>query len=222
MEMDSWDRLSSASKRHESILRSRYDMYLGLEDTDGGEDDSRAEFPCPFCFEDFDLVGLCCHLDDEHPVEVKTEIVCPICAARVAMDIVGHITVQHGNFFKMQHERRLSKGSSRSHSTLSFLRKELQDANLRFSCGGSSYTLTSSNAAPDPLLSSFIFSLPEVEPSKDVQAVISDEESTVDEISDDKVENSAEPTLSYQDEERARRSEFVRELVLSTIIDDNL
>lgn len=89
----------------------------------------------------------------------------------------------------MQHERRLSKGSSRSHSTLSFLRKELQDANLRFSCGGSSYTLTSSNAAPDPLLSSFIFSLPEVEPSKDVQAVISDEESTVDEISDDKVEN---------------------------------
>lgn len=51
-------------------------MYLGLEDTDGGEDDSRAEFPCPFCFEDFDLVGLCCHLDDEHPVEVKNEIVC--------------------------------------------------------------------------------------------------------------------------------------------------
>lgn len=222
MEMDSWDRLSSASKRHESILRSRYDMYLGLEDTDGGEDDSRAEFPCPFCFEDFDLVGLCCHLDDEHPMEVKNEIVCPICAARVAMDIVGHITVQHGNFFKMQHERRLSKGSSRSHSTLSFLRKELQDANLRFSCGGSSYTLASSNAAPDPLLSSFIFSLPEVEPSKDVQAVISDEESTVDEISDDKVENSAKPTLSYQDEERARRSEFVRELVLSTIFDDSL
>lgn len=34
--------------------------------------------------------------------------------------------------------------------------------------------------------------------------------------------SSAEPTLSYQDEERARRSEFVRELVLSTIIDDNL
>lgn len=51
-------------------------MYLGLEDTDGGEDDSRAEFPCPFCFEDFDLVGLCCHLDDEHPMEVKNEIVC--------------------------------------------------------------------------------------------------------------------------------------------------
>ncbi|CAL9114832.1 unnamed protein product [Musa textilis] len=222
MEMDSWDRLSSASKRRESILRSRYDMYLGLEDTDGGEDDSRAEFPCPFCFEDFDLVGLCCHLDDEHPMEVKNEIVCPICAARVAMDIVGHITVQHGNFFKMQHERRLFKGSSRSHSTLSFLRKELQDVNLRFSCGGSSYTLASSNAAPDPLLSSFIFSLPEVEPSKDVQAVISDEESTVDEISEDKVVNSAEPTLSYQDEEGARRCEFFRELVLSTILDDHL
>ncbi|RRT39515.1 hypothetical protein B296_00054397 [Ensete ventricosum] len=122
----------------------------------------------------------------------------------------------------MQHEMRLFKGSSRSHSTLSFLRKELQDANLRFSCGDSSYMLASSNAAPDPLLSSFIFSLPEVEPSKDVQAVISDEESTVDEISDDKVVHSDEPTLSYQDEERARRREFVRELVLSTIFDGNL
>lgn len=50
------------------------DLYLGFEEFDGGEDDPRAEFPCPFCSEDFDIVGLCCHIDDEHPVEAKNGV----------------------------------------------------------------------------------------------------------------------------------------------------
>ncbi|RWW41046.1 hypothetical protein BHE74_00053487 [Ensete ventricosum] len=50
------------------------DLYLGFEELDGGEDDPRAEFPCPFCSEDFDIVGLCCHIDDEHPVEAKNGV----------------------------------------------------------------------------------------------------------------------------------------------------
>ncbi|RWW42529.1 hypothetical protein BHE74_00051922 [Ensete ventricosum] len=99
MESDSWSRFSAAaSKRHQSALQSRYadasrdpslrgwrvgfsdwlfrsvDLYLGFEEFDGGEDDTRAEFPCPFCSEDFDIVGLCCHIDDEHPVEAKNGV----------------------------------------------------------------------------------------------------------------------------------------------------
>jgi len=50
------------------------DLYLGFEDVDGGEDDSCAEFACPFCAEDFDIVGLCCHIDEEHPVEAKNGV----------------------------------------------------------------------------------------------------------------------------------------------------
>lgn len=50
------------------------DLYLGFEEFEGGEDDPRAEFPCPFCSEDFDIVGLCCHIDDEHPVEAKNGV----------------------------------------------------------------------------------------------------------------------------------------------------
>lgn len=38
------------------------------------EDNSRAEFLCPFCAEDFDIVGLYCHVDEEHPVEVKNAV----------------------------------------------------------------------------------------------------------------------------------------------------
>lgn len=33
------------------------------------------EYPCPFCSEDFDLVGLCCHIDEEHPVEAKSGVI---------------------------------------------------------------------------------------------------------------------------------------------------
>ncbi|URD79875.1 hypothetical protein MUK42_02346 [Musa troglodytarum] len=76
------------------------DLYLGFEELDGGEDDPRAEFPCPFCSEDFDIVGLCCHIDDEHPVEAKNGV-CPVCAASIGLDLVGHLTTQHGNFFKI-------------------------------------------------------------------------------------------------------------------------
>lgn len=50
------------------------DLYLGSEEVDGIEEDPRAEFSCPFCAEDFDIVGLCCHIDDEHPQEAKSGV----------------------------------------------------------------------------------------------------------------------------------------------------
>ncbi|KAJ6397446.1 hypothetical protein OIU77_018455 [Salix suchowensis] len=124
MDGDSWSaRLSSASKRYQSALQSRSDMFTGFEEIDG--DDIREEFPCPFCSEYFDIVGLCCHIDDEHTVESKNG-----------------------------RKRKSRRGGP--HSTLSLLRKELRDGNLQSLLGGSSFIVNSSNAAPDPLLSSFI------------------------------------------------------------------
>ncbi|GFZ07192.1 drought-induced 19 [Actinidia rufa] len=74
MDGDSWSaRLSYASKRYQSALQSRSDMYMGFEEMDG-DDDVREEFPCPFCSEYYDIVGLCCHIDDEHPVEAKNGV----------------------------------------------------------------------------------------------------------------------------------------------------
>lgn len=54
----------------------------------------------------------------------------------------------------MQRKRKTRKGGA--HSTLSLLRKELREGNLQSLFGGSSCLLSSSNAAADPLLSSFI------------------------------------------------------------------
>ncbi|KAM0951173.1 putative drought induced 19 type, zinc-binding protein [Dioscorea sansibarensis] len=228
MEADSWNRFSA--KRQQSILQSRHDLYLGLDEIDDGDDG--AEFPCPFCSEDFDSVGLCCHIDEEHPVEARTGV-CPLCMTRVGMDLVGHITIQHGSFFKIsslnslstfsQRGRRIRKGSSGSHSAFPFLRKEIREGNLQPVFGGSSFAAASSNAAPDPLLSSFIFNVPVADSTKDIQIESSDEGTVMDEGSVEKVVESAEPSLSDKDQqERALRSNFVQELMVSTIFEDML
>ena len=220
MDADSWSaRLSSASKRYQSALQSRSDMFMGFEEIDG-EDDIREEFPCPFCSEYFDIVGLCCHIDDEHPAEAKNGV-CPVCAMRVGVDMVAHITLQHGNIFKMQRKRKSRKGGS--HSTLSLLRKELREGNLQSLFGGSSCIMSSSNSAPDPLLSSFI--LPMVDDFVSVQPHLSSETSTTKKSPDvNKSERNVQASpLSVKDqEEKAKRCEFVQGLLLSTIVDDVL
>ncbi|MED6195842.1 hypothetical protein PIB30_041720 [Stylosanthes scabra] len=96
----SWTaRLSSASKRYHAALHSRSDMFLGFDENDV-DDDIREEFLCPFCSEYFDIVGLCCHIDEEHPVETKNGV-CPVCTLRVGVDMVAHITLQHGSILKI-------------------------------------------------------------------------------------------------------------------------
>lgn len=220
MDADSWSaRLSSASKRYQSALQSRSDMFMGFEEIDG-DDDIREEFPCPFCSEYFDIVGLCCHIDDEHPVEAKNGV-CPVCSMRVGVDMVAHITLQHGNIFKMQRKRKTRKGGS--HSTLSLLRKELREGNLHSIFGGSSCIVSSSNAAADPLLSSFI--LPVSDDSVSVQSHLSSATSSAKKSSIEKVSerNFQSTPVSLKDrEEKAKRSEFVQGLLLSTVLDDIL
>ena len=63
----------------------------------------------------------------------------------------------------MQRKRKSRKGGS--YSTLSLLRKELREGNLQSLFGGSSCIVSSSNAAPDPLLSSFILPMANELPS---------------------------------------------------------
>ncbi|KAK8637977.1 hypothetical protein V6N13_136425 [Hibiscus sabdariffa] len=216
---DSWSsRLSSASKRYQSALQLRSDMFMGFEEIDG-EDEIREEFRCPFCSEYFDIFGLCCHIGDEHPVEAKNGV-CPVCAVRVGFDMVAHITLQHGNIFKMQRKRKSRKGGS--HSTLSLMRKELREGNLQSLFGGSCM-VSSSNSAPDPLLSSFI--LPTVDEFVSVQPHFSRETRTTKKSSDvSKSERNVKSTaLSVKDqEEKTKRCDFVQGMLLSTILDDIL
>ncbi|XP_009134925.1 protein DEHYDRATION-INDUCED 19 homolog 4 [Brassica rapa] len=216
MDSNSWINCPSVFSSSSSSRRcqSRSDLYIGggYEDLEG-EDDLKSEFICPFCAEVFDIVGLCCHIDEEHPVEVKNGV-CPVCTKRVGLDIVGHITTQHANFFKVQRRRRLRKGGYSS--AYLALKKELREANLQSLLGGSSSSFTSStNIDSDPLLSSFMFSSPS-------------SKSVVEGTSATKVSHKAslkrdiqEAPLSGEDQEKAKKSEFVRGLFLSTMLGDD-
>ncbi|KAJ8529577.1 hypothetical protein K7X08_036412 [Anisodus acutangulus] len=238
MDGDSWSaRLSSASRRYQSGMKWENidaEMLLGFEELEV-DDDIREEFPCCFCAEYFDIVGLCCHIDDEHPVEAKNGV-CPVCAMRVGVDMVAHITLQHGNIFKisfqylnvvfwfipyMQRKRKSRRVGS--HSTLSLLRKELREGNLQSLFGGSSCVVPSTSTAPDPLLSSFI--LPMGDDFRSAQThspaeTISAKKSSMVTASERKVQQTP---LSIKDqEEKAKRSSFVQGMLLSNILDDNL
>lgn len=219
MDAESWSsRLSSASKRYQSALQSRSDLFMKFEEIDGDED-MREEYPCPFCSEYFDIVGLCCHIDDEHPLEAKNGV-CPICAMRVGIDMVAHITLQHGNIFKLPRKRKSRKVGSQS--MLSLLRKELREGNIHSLFGGPC-TLSSSNTAADPLLSSFI--LPMVDDPVSVQQPHSSREisSLKKGHEENLLKRHVSPPLSTKDkEEKARRSKFVQGLLMSTIFDDNI
>ncbi|KAK9215653.1 hypothetical protein WN944_007658 [Citrus x changshan-huyou] len=213
MDADSWSaRLSSASKRYQSALQSRSEMFMGFEEIDG-DDDIREEFPCPFCSEYFDIVGLCCHIDDEHPVEAKNGIALEL---RITYWILLMIRA-----FCLQRKRKSRRGGS--HSTLSLLRKELREGNLQSLFGGSSCIVSSSNAAADPLLSSFI--LPVADDCVSGQSPFATAANSAKKSSAAKVSvrNVQSAPVSLKDqEEKAKRSDFVQGLLLSTILDDIL
>nr|GMD60495.1 protein DEHYDRATION-INDUCED 19 homolog 4-like [Ipomoea batatas]GMD66444.1 protein DEHYDRATION-INDUCED 19 homolog 4-like [Ipomoea batatas]GME05583.1 protein DEHYDRATION-INDUCED 19 homolog 4-like [Ipomoea batatas] len=213
MDSDPWIRFPTSSRRHQS----RSDIY-NIGDEYEGDEETRPEFMCPFCAEDYDVVGLCCHIDEEHTIEAKNGV-CPVCGTRVGMDLVGHITMQHGSLLKVQRKRRYRRGSN---STLALLRRELREGNLQSFIGGSSY-LGSLTTEADPLLSSFMYHQPLVdEPPAVLQSPAEDcsmKESSVDDFSE---RNTRPSPISEKDqEEKARKCDFVQSLVLSTFLDDN-
>lgn len=221
MEDDAWSfGFSTASRAYHSAFKSHSDLCFDLEEVEG-DDELKAEYPCPFCPEDFDLVGLCCHIDEEHPIEANSGV-CPVCATRVGMNMVGHITTQHGNIFKNWHKLKLRKGES--YSALSFSRKDFQNVHLQSLPAGSSPLVSTSKMAPDPLLS-FLYNVPTADVSEGVQRDSSTELSLEDEAPNETVSerNFQVSPLSDKDQmERTRRCEFVRGLFLSTVLDDGL
>lgn len=84
---------------------------------------------------------------------------CPVCAGKIAKDMVGHISLQHGHLFKMQRRRRFRRAGVPSNATLSLLGKELREAHLQALLGGTSRSSGLSNVT-DPVLSSLVYNVP--------------------------------------------------------------
>ncbi|KAI8574798.1 hypothetical protein RHMOL_Rhmol01G0381600 [Rhododendron molle] len=222
-------------------LKQALDLHMDMEeDSEEENDDLKPEYVCPFCLDDFDLVGFCCHVDNGHTIEAKSGI-CPVCAKKVGINMAVHIITQHGSILNISflfsskggyllntltevyalYKKRLRHGGS--HPTLSLLRKRSQEEYDDPLVEESSRVVSSFDIAADPTLSSLIYNPP---PADVPEIRLSTAEANIAEESSDKfsLERIIDPSpFSNKDqEEKARRCKFVQGLLFSTFLDDGL
>ncbi|KAL2473649.1 Protein DEHYDRATION-INDUCED 19-like protein 3 [Forsythia ovata] len=165
------------------------------------EEDVRPDFPCPYCYEEFDIASLCSHLEDEHSFESK--------ATR---------------------RRRLRRVAIPNSQALSLLGRDLHEAHLQVLLGGSGHrsnNATSSNAVTDSFLSSLVLNLSASETdeiSKSVMSSIEDKSSKLV-TSQHMWKSSFDSSLSREEREKrmrqaAGRAVFIQDLFVSTLLAD--
>lgn len=232
MDSDFWTSRLAAAKRQYALQHQQNSQLdrLSIDDFEV-EDEVRSDFPCPYCYEDYDIASLCSHLEDEHSSESRVTV-CPVCSVKVTRDMLSHLTLQHGHLFKLQRRRRLRRVAIPNSQALSLLGRDLREAHLQVLLGGaggyrSNAASNASNAVTDPFLSSLVLNFP----SSEVDEISKSVGSTVQDTSNKNVESvpswkhSFDPSLTY--EERAKRirqatgrAGFVQDLLVSTLLRD--
>ncbi|KAL9239045.1 hypothetical protein vseg_013400 [Gypsophila vaccaria] len=201
---------------------SKFDYSDEYVDYEENEEDYEVEvdYSCPFCTEDFDIVGLLCHIEEDHFDEAKKGV-CPVCDTIVGRDLVEHIALQHENVYKSGSKS--MHGDADSQSTIALIRKEMLERSLKSLLENTSSIASSSNAAADQLLTSFVcaYSMPEAEtePSTSLADTFVREESTNVNVLERSMKNCV---ISEKQEEQTQISKFVQSLLLSTFLDDGL
>ncbi|XP_020576410.1 protein DEHYDRATION-INDUCED 19-like isoform X2 [Phalaenopsis equestris] len=232
MDSDLWISHLAAAKRHYS-LQQQHSSHTDRFDVDEYEleEDARPDFPCPFCYEDHDITSLCSHLEDEHPFESKAAV-CSICSVKVTGDMLSHIMLQHGQAFKLQRRRRLRRVVMPNSQALSLLGRDLREAHLQVILGGGAYrpsNSSTSTAASDSFLSSMVLNFPASEAEETSKSSLSHVDDFIRKKSTATRTWNSSIDLSLSQEERQKkqrqatvRANFVRDLLLSTLFDDQL
>lgn len=230
MDSDLWISRLAAAKRQFSLQQrhqSSQSDRISFDDYEA-EEELRQEFPCPYCYEEHDIASLCCHLEDEHPFESRATV-CPICAMRISRDMLNHITLQHGQLFKLQRRRRIRKVAIPNSQALALLGRDLREAHLQVLLGSSGYRSSNSHTpavAPDSLLSSLVLNLPTPEVEDVSKSALSTvEDTTKATATSQKWKPSIDASLSHEERERRLkqakvRATFMQDLLLSTLFGD--
>lgn len=246
MDSDFWTARLAAAKRqftmqhhHHHHHQSSHLDRLNVDDFEV-EEEIRPDFPCPYCYEDFDIGSLCSHLEDEHSFESRATI-CPVCSVKVTRDMLSHITLQHGHLFKMQRRRRLRRVAVPNSQALSLLGRDLREAHLQVllgsggggggTGGGFRSNITTSSAASvaasDPFLSSLVLNFPASEAEEISKSIVSNaEESSVKNQTPQHIwKSSFDSSLSSEEREKrmkqaAGQAVFLQDLLISTLLSD--
>ncbi|KAK4770788.1 hypothetical protein SAY87_031320 [Trapa incisa] len=100
MDSDFWAARFAAAKRQYALQQHNHSSHSDRFDGIELEEDVLPDFPCPYCYEDFDILSLCAHVEEEHPDESKITV-CPVCSVKVSLDLLHHITHHHGHLIKI-------------------------------------------------------------------------------------------------------------------------
>lgn len=177
---------------------------------DEGGDEVRAWFPCPFCYVEIELPVLCVHLQEEHCFNLKNAV-CPICAANLGKDAIGHFATQHAHSIK---RRRKSQKSGFWSNASSNIIKDLRELSSFLGSNSVNGPGSGSEPAPDPLVLPFLSTGPLAVP-KDSQNDVS---SCVAGTSDAEGKSSClDEVEAHNHEEMRQRVAFVHDLLISTI-----
>ncbi|XP_038882145.1 protein DEHYDRATION-INDUCED 19-like isoform X1 [Benincasa hispida] len=247
MDSDFWTSRLAAAKRQYMLQHhhqtSNLDL-LGIDDLEM-DDDARPHFPCPFCYENFDVMSLCSHLEDEHSCETRVTV-CPICSVKVMGDMLSHITLHHGHLYKLQRRRRLRKIAIPNSQALSLLSRDLREAHLQVLLGSSGYRTSTTNvpsATHDPFLSSLILNYPASEVEDISKSMLTSADDTSSEnvlpspiwksspsnsvglYNYSSLVTSFDPSLSQEEREKRMRQAigragFMRDMLFSTLLED--
>ncbi|KAL3342814.1 hypothetical protein AABB24_026713 [Solanum stoloniferum] len=215
MNVDFWAARTNSARHNLSAVQtnrlSNYDSLSNVDNTQG-EEDVRAWFPCPFCYVEIEVQMLCNHLQEEHCFDFKNAV-CPICAATLGKDPLGHFMVQHAQSVK---RKRKYPKSGFWNNTTAINGKDPHEVNSFFctNLGVGRYNVP--EPAPDPLLLPFLCS---VAPSDARDSPQDNSLGSVAATPD--VESSkmpvCDPALEEQYEEKRQRAVFLQELIASTI-----
>ncbi|KAK9089143.1 hypothetical protein Scep_028225 [Stephania cephalantha] len=232
MDSDLWISRLAAAKRQYNLQQHHHHSSqldrLSLDDLEV-EEEVRPDFPCPYCYEDYDIASLCTHLEDEHSFETKVTV-CPICSVKVTRDMLNHITLQHGHLFKLQRRRRLRRVALPNSQALSLLGRDLREAHLQVLLGGGGYRPSNanvSNTSTDSLLSSFMLNFPASE-SEDISKsslLVAEDTSTKNMTATSTWKSSIDSSMSLEEREQKMRQAtvragFVQDLLVSTLFSD--
>ncbi|CAN8311027.1 unnamed protein product [Cochlearia groenlandica] len=212
---DMWAVSSSGSKYQSGSYRFVNGDFEEEEEEEEDDDDDEiaVDYPCPFCSDDYDdLLELCHHIDEEHQLQANHGI-CPVCSKRVKMHMVDHITTHHR--VKLYGEQKQTSYMEDPYSTsdkyLHSLLDELPPS--------SNHHHTSKSVVSDQFLS-FIDNSRLPNQTKIVQPVSSVEDKN--QVKDSSSTEKDLSTLSNSEQlEKAKKSEFVKELLSSAMFDDN-
>ncbi|ONI08217.1 hypothetical protein PRUPE_5G165100 [Prunus persica] len=181
------------------------DNHMASEDSEG-DDDAKSCFPCPFCYVDIEVPMLCNHLEEEHCFDFKNAV-CPMCAANLGKDVVGHFMVHHASSFK--HRRKSQKAGLWTGSSAMLGKALLKNGRA-----------SAHESAPDPLLSPFICNISFSDPIGIPEDICSNINAPITSSLKSAKSSSPDEGCEKDKEERRQRAAFVQQLITSTVFLD--